>query len=120
MKALNEEYVVISLLFWEDIIVHIILCPHYSIYRVYRLYDNAIDAWITSHLFTKQLEGITSPCCLLFGQYPHHMTLLPSSFYFERCYGIVYTTSGHSLTQPSIQQDTKHSSVICGHPHWVG
>jgi len=34
------------------------------------------------------LEGITSPCCLLIGQYPHHMTHLPSSFYGERCYGI--------------------------------
>ena len=37
--------------------------------------------------FTTQLEGITSPCSLLIGQYPHHMTLLPSSFYGERCYG---------------------------------
>jgi len=24
-----------------------------------------------------ELEGITSPCCLLIGQYPHHMTLCP-------------------------------------------
>ena len=42
MKPLNEEYVVISLLFWEifrDIIVHTILYPHYPIYTVYRLYD---------------------------------------------------------------------------------
>jgi len=44
--------------------------------------------WILQHLFTRQLEGITSPCSLLTGQYPHHMTLLPSSFYGERCYGI--------------------------------
>jgi len=40
------------------------------------------------HLFTRQWEDITSPCSLLIGQYPHHMTLLPSSFYGERCYGI--------------------------------
>jgi len=25
----------------------------------------------------RQLEGITSPCSLLIGQYPHHMTLCP-------------------------------------------
>ena len=37
---------------------------------------------------SRQLEGITSSCCLLIGQHPHHMTLLPSSFYGGKCYGI--------------------------------
>ena len=52
MKPLNEEYVVISLLFWEifrDIIVHTILYPHYPIYTVYRLYDNAMDSIASFH-----------------------------------------------------------------------
>ena len=32
----------------------------------------------------RQLEGITSPCSLLIGQYPHHMTLLPSGFLWRK------------------------------------
>ena len=48
--------------------------------------------------FTRQLEDITSPCSPLIGQYPHHMTLLPSSFYGERCYGI-YPYEGAQVPQ---------------------
>jgi len=50
--------------------------------------ESPIYRWIPYHFFTRQLEGITSPYSLLIGQYPHDMTLLPSSFYGERCYGI--------------------------------
>jgi len=35
-----------------------------------------------------QLEGITSPMLPADWSNPHHMTLLPSSFYDERRYGI--------------------------------
>ena len=40
--------------------------------------------WISSMGFW-ELEGITSSCCRLIGQYPHHMTLCPPA---KRCYGI--------------------------------
>ena len=50
--------------------------------------------------FHSIFKDITSPCSLLIGQYPHHMALLPSSFYGERCYGIrpfaVHFQTGHS------------------------
>ena len=43
--------------------------------------------WISWHFLPWELEGITSPCCLLIGQYPHHMTLcLPVAI--VKCYGI--------------------------------
>jgi len=45
-----------------------------------------IDGSIAS--FHQATAGITSPCCLLIGQYSHHMTLLPSNFYGKKCYGI--------------------------------
>ena len=31
--------------------------------------------WISWHFLPWELEGIISSCCLLIGQYPHHMTL---------------------------------------------
>ena len=33
--------------------------------------------WISWRILPWELEGITSPCCLLIGQYPHYMTLCP-------------------------------------------
>ena len=53
--------------------------------------------WIPQHLFTRQQEGITSPCIysLLIGQHPHHMTLLFSSFYGKRWYGICLQPVDH-------------------------
>jgi len=33
--------------------------------------------WISWHFLLWELEGITSPCRLLIGQYLHHMTLCP-------------------------------------------
>ena len=46
-----------------------------------------------------ELEGITSLCCLLIGQYPHHMTLCPPVAIVKRCYGIrLYL---HSLSDPT-------------------
>jgi len=40
-----------------------------------------------------QLDGITSPCCLLIASHD----LLPSSFYGERCYEIHLLVQGHIL-----------------------
>jgi len=42
-----------------------------------------MDMHIDGSIASFGLEGITSPCCLLIGKYPHHMTLLPSFFYGE-------------------------------------
>ena len=44
--------------------------------------------WIPWNFLPWELEGITSPCCLLIGQYPHHMTLCPLVAIVKRCYGI--------------------------------
>jgi len=44
--------------------------------------------WISWSILPWKLEGITSPCCLLLGQYPHHMTLCPPVTIVIRCYGI--------------------------------
>jgi len=44
--------------------------------------------WISWHILPWELEGITSPCCLLIGQYPHHMTLCPPVALVKRCFGI--------------------------------
>jgi len=46
--------------------------------------------WISWHFLPWELEGITSLCCLLIGQYPHHMTLCPPVTIVKRCYGIHY------------------------------
>ena len=43
---------------------------------------------ISWHFLLWELEGYTLPCCLLIGQYVHHMIFLPSSFYGEKCYGV--------------------------------
>ena len=48
-----------------------------------------------------ELEGITSPCCLLIGQYSHHMTLCPPVAIVKRCYGI------RLYTQKSTYSDEK-------------
>jgi len=48
--------------------------------------------WISWRILPWELEGITSPCCLLIGQHPHHMTLCPPVAIVKRCYGIrLYT-----------------------------
>ena len=39
--------------------------------------EKDIYRWISWHFLPWELEGIMSPCCLLIGQYPHHMTLCP-------------------------------------------
>jgi len=39
-------------------------------------------------LLTRELEGITSLCCLQIGQYLHHMTLCPPVAIVKRCYGL--------------------------------
>jgi len=39
-------------------------------------------------LFATELEGIMSPCYLLIGQYPHHVTLCPPVAIVKRRYGI--------------------------------
>ena len=44
--------------------------------------------WIPWNILPWELEGITSPCCLLIGQYPHHMTLCPPVAIVKRCFGI--------------------------------
>ena len=44
--------------------------------------------WISWRILPWELEGITSPCCLLIGQYPHHMTLCPPVAIVKRCFGI--------------------------------
>jgi len=57
------------------IIIYITSGAHnsgYGLLIIYRIYR-----WISWCLLPWELEGITSPCCLLIGQYPHHMTLCP-------------------------------------------
>ena len=44
--------------------------------------------WISWKFLPWELEGITSPCFLLIGQYLHHMTLCPPVAIVKRCYGI--------------------------------
>ena len=44
--------------------------------------------WISWRILPWELEGITSPCCLLIGQYPQHKTLCPPVAIVKRCYGI--------------------------------
>ena len=44
--------------------------------------------WISWRILPWELEGITSPYCLLIGQYPHHMTLCPPVAIVKRCYEI--------------------------------
>ena len=44
--------------------------------------------WFSWYFSPWELEGITSPCCLLIGQYPHHMTLYPSVAIVSRFKGI--------------------------------
>jgi len=44
-------------------------------------------SWISWCILPWELEGIKSPCCLLIGQYPHHMTLCPPVAIVKRCYG---------------------------------
>ena len=57
-----------------------------------------IYRWISWHFLPWELEGITSPCCLLIGQYLHHMTLCPPVAIVKRCYGIhLYSSHGHVL-----------------------
>jgi len=64
----------------------ILLSPRLTVaYFSYSCSSHPIDGFHS--IFSRQL-GITSPGSLLIGQYPHHMTLWPSSFYMERCYGI--------------------------------
>ena len=41
--------------------------------------------WSSWHLLPWELEGITSPCCLLIGQYPHYMTLCPQVAIMKSC-----------------------------------
>ena len=50
--------------------------------------------WISWCILPWELDGITSLCCLLIGQYPHHMTLCPPVAIVKRCYGIcLYATA---------------------------
>ena len=49
---------------------------------------DVVYRWILWCTLPWELEGITSPCCLLIGQYPHHMTLCPPVAIAKRCYGI--------------------------------
>ena len=44
--------------------------------------------WISWCILPWELEGITSPCCLLIRQFPHHMTLCPPVAIVKRCFGI--------------------------------
>jgi len=44
--------------------------------------------WISWRILPWELEGITSPYCLLIGQHPHHMTLCPPVAIVKRCFGI--------------------------------
>ena len=49
-------------------------------------------------LFTMGIGGgITSICSLLIGQYPHHMTFLPSSFYGENAMESINTTNSQRV-----------------------
>ena len=47
--------------------------------------DFASCLWATCN---PRIGWTLAKCSLLIGQYPHHTTHLPSSFYGERCYGI--------------------------------
>jgi len=54
-----------------------------------------VTIWISWHFLPWELEGITSLCCLLIGQYPHHMTLCPSVPRVKWCYEIhLYRAQG--------------------------
>jgi len=56
--------------------------------------------WITWHILPWELEGITSPYCLLIGQYPHHMTLCPPVATVKRCYEIrLYVATYNSIVK---------------------
>jgi len=44
--------------------------------------------WISWQILPWELEGITSPCCLLIGQYPPSHDLCPPVTTVKRCYGI--------------------------------
>jgi len=46
---------------------------------------NCKSSWISWHFLQWELQGITSPCCPLIGQYPHHTTFCPLQFL---CYAI--------------------------------
>ena len=57
-----------------------------------------------------ELEGVTSPYCLLIGQYPHHMTLCPPVAIVKRYYGIhQYNTTLLSAAE-CLQQDFRFLS----------
>ena len=59
-----------------------------------------------------ELEGITSPCCLLIGQYPHHMTLCPPVTIVKRCYGTrLYVLPTCMWSRTSQQQSLQETEL---------
>ena len=62
--------------------------------------------WISWCILPWELEGITSSCRLLIGQYPHHMTLCPPVAIVKRCFGSrLYWL--HCCTGVSLHRDVK-------------
>jgi len=66
---------------------------------------------ISLHFLPWELEGITSPCCLLIGQYSNRMTLCPPVAIVKRCYGIYLYEMDHILAETGVRERKKWS--IC-------
>ena len=62
--------------------------------------------WISWHFLPWELKGITSPCCLLIGQYPHHMTLCPPVAIVKRCSAIFTVIRWSVLTSVPLETST--------------
>ena len=83
-----------------------VFCCTATAFSAYNMYCRCI--WLAAYIITTlgfltsntirhrnerwyiSIDGFhgTSPCCLLIGQYPHHMTLCPPVAIVKRCYGI--------------------------------
>ena len=77
-------------------------------------YLNTQYRWISWCILTWELEGITSPCCLLISQYPHHMTICPPVAIVKRCYGIhLYHTAEALRLAPTDSWKNFGNSLGC-------
>jgi len=64
-----------------------------------------------------ELEGIISPCCLLFGQYPHHMTLCPPVAIVKNATESVYLPQLCGRSE-EVGQGIRHELLILSCDEW--
>ena len=70
--------------------------------------------WILWRILPWELEGITSPCCLLIGQYTHHMTPCPPVAIVKGCYGIRLLHWTHGWADNCVHVTTEKSQGMSG------